>query len=151
MIKPARNVGFKSSQSAQNKRNTQYKFEELDIARRNAAMNSSRETLLREEEEERKRLRCPISTESNQEQQLPSGQPSRPLTQDKSDLTLTNMSLETVSDDDPSDLVILKDIKLLTRINLENTQDNTVQDPLRFRTKNLSNLRYHQLSNSIVR
>ena len=49
--RPQRNVGFKSSRSTQKKRNLQAKFEELDIARRNAAMNSSRETLLREEEE----------------------------------------------------------------------------------------------------
>ena len=52
--KPPRNVGFKSSKSKQKKRNLQAKFEVLDIARRNAAMNSSRETLLREEEEEKK-------------------------------------------------------------------------------------------------
>ena len=48
--KPQRNIGFKSSRATQKKRNLQSKFEELDIARRNAAMNSSRETLLREEE-----------------------------------------------------------------------------------------------------
>ena len=43
--KPQRNVGFKSSRAMQKERNLQSKFEELDIARRNAAMNSSRETL----------------------------------------------------------------------------------------------------------
>ena len=63
--KPQRNVGFKSSRTTQKKRNLQSKFEELDIARRNAAMNSSMETLLREEEEQRKRLRIPIGLESD--------------------------------------------------------------------------------------
>ena len=57
--KPQRNVGFKSSRATKKKRNLQSRFEELDMARRNAAMNSSRETLLREEEEQRKRLRFP--------------------------------------------------------------------------------------------
>ena len=52
--KPQRNVGFKSSRATQKKKNLQSKFEELDIARRNAAMNSSRETLFREEEEKTK-------------------------------------------------------------------------------------------------
>ena len=54
--KPQRNVGFKSSRATQKKRDLQTKFEELDIARRNAVMNSSRETLVREEEEQRKRF-----------------------------------------------------------------------------------------------
>ena len=53
VMKTSRNVGFKSSKSTQKKKNLQTKFEELDIARRNAAMKSSRETLLREEEEEK--------------------------------------------------------------------------------------------------
>ena len=52
--KPQRNVGFKSSRATQKKKNLQSKFEELDIARRNAAINSSRETLFREEEEKTK-------------------------------------------------------------------------------------------------
>ena len=55
--KPTRNVEFKSSKATHKKKNPQAKFEELDIARRNAAMTSSMKTLLREEEAERKRLR----------------------------------------------------------------------------------------------
>ena len=70
VIKAARNVGFKSSKATQNKKKQkkfQTKFEELDIARRNAAINFSRETLLREEQKERKRYRCPIGAEDNQD------------------------------------------------------------------------------------
>ena len=52
---------FKSSRKTQAARNKEAKFEELDIARRNAAMYSSRETLLGQEEEEQKaRLRVPL-------------------------------------------------------------------------------------------
>ena len=36
IIKPQRNVGFRSSKATQKKRNLQAKFEELDIARRNS-------------------------------------------------------------------------------------------------------------------
>ena len=71
ITKPQRNVGFRSSKATQKKRSLQAKFEELDIARRNAAMNSSRETLLRKEEEQRKRLRFPIGLESDHESSLP--------------------------------------------------------------------------------
>ena len=75
-MKLSKIVGFKSSRSTQKKRNLQPKFEELDIARRNAAMNSPGETLLqeKEEKEERKRFRYPIGLESSQEAS-PSGQP----------------------------------------------------------------------------
>ena len=72
--KPQRNVGFKSSRATQKKRNIQSNFKELDIARRNAALNSSIEALLREEEEQRKRLRFPIGLESDHESS-PSGKP----------------------------------------------------------------------------
>ena len=84
-MKSSRNIGFKSSKSTQKKRNLQAKFEKLDIARQNAAMNSSRETLLREEEEERKRLRYPIGGESNQEVSPP-GQRIRPQTKQTPDI-----------------------------------------------------------------
>ena len=65
IMKPQRNVGFRSSKATQKKRNVQSNFEELDIARRNSAMNTSRETLVREEEEQRKRLKFPIGLESD--------------------------------------------------------------------------------------
>ena len=68
VIKSARNAGLKNSKATQNKRNHQSQLKELDIARRNAAMNSSRETLLWEKEEEKKRLRFPIGKESDLEQ-----------------------------------------------------------------------------------
>ena len=55
----------------QKKRNIQAKFEELDIARRNAAMNSSRGRLLRKEEEQRKKLRFPVGLESDIESSPP--------------------------------------------------------------------------------
>ena len=107
--KPQRNVGFRSSKATQKKRILQTKFEELDIARRNAAMNSSRETLLREEEEQRKRLRFPIGLESDHESS-PSGKPhySR-ISQNES--RATNPPVETLSDDDASDLISLKELK----------------------------------------
>ena len=71
ITKPQRNVGFKSSRVTQKKRNLQAKFEELDIARRNVAINSSRETLLREEDEKRKRLRFPIGLKIDHESSPP--------------------------------------------------------------------------------
>ena len=72
--RPQKNVGYKSSRTTQKKRNLQAKFEELDIARRNAAMNSSRGTLLREEEDQRKKLRFAIGLESDLESS-PLGKP----------------------------------------------------------------------------
>ena len=110
-----RNVGFKSPNSTQKKINLQAKFEESDIARRKAAMNSSRETLLREEKEERKRLRYPIGLEIIQEASAP-GQPTCPQTANIPELTMTQTPTETISDDDASDLILLKDLKPLISI-----------------------------------
>ena len=115
--KPQRNVGFKSSRATQKKRNLQSKFEELDIARRNAAMNSSRETLLREEEEQRKRLRFPIGLESDHESS-PSGKPDHCRIR-KNELGATNYPTEDVSDDNASDLISLKELKTKTLYNPE--------------------------------
>ena len=106
--KPQRNVGFKSSRATQKKRNTQSKFEELDIARRNAAMNSSRETLLREEEEQRKRLRFPIGLESDHETS-PSGKPDHRKICENETRT-TNHLNEDLSDDNASDLIPLQEL-----------------------------------------
>ena len=118
--KPQRNVGFKSSRATQKKRNLQSKFEELDIARRNAAMNSSKETLLREEEEQRKRLRIPIGPESDQESS-PSGKPDHRKFCDN-EPGMTNDSYEDISDDNASDLISLKELKYKT--SLESTKPN---------------------------
>ena len=107
--KPQRNVELKSSRATQNKRNLQSKFEELDIARRNAAMNSSRETLLREEEEERKRLRFPIGPESDQDSS-PSGKPDHSKICEN-ELGATNYPNEDISDDNANDLISLKELK----------------------------------------
>ena len=108
-MKPQRNVGFKSSKATQKKINLQAKSEELDIARRNAAMNSSRETLLREEEEQRQRLRYPIGLESVQE----TSPPGKPVCARKSlsESRMTSSPVEFLSDDDASDLILLKDLK----------------------------------------
>ena len=110
------------------KKNLQAKFEELDIAMRNAARNSSNGTLLREEEEEKKWLRHRIGLESSQEP-IPSGQPIRPLSTHTPDVSKTNMPIERISDDDASDLILLKDLKPLVRSNLENRQDHAVHEP----------------------
>ena len=73
-------------------------------------MNSSRETLLREEEEQRKRFRFPIGLESDHETSPP-GKPvcSRHSTTES---RLTNSLVETLSDDDASDLILLKNLKI---------------------------------------
>ena len=132
VTKPSRNVEFKSSKETQKKKNLQAKFEELDIAMRNAARNSWNGTLLREEEEEeeeeKKRLRYRIGLESSQEP-IPSGQPIPPLSTHTPDVSKTNMPIETISDDDASDLILLKDLKPLVRSNLENRQDHAVHEP----------------------
>ena len=101
--RPQRNVSFKSSRATQKKRNLQDKFEELDIARRNAAMNSSREKLLREEEEQRKRLRFPFSLESGHESS-PLGKPDH-LRIGDNEIRATSNSTENSSDDNASDLI----------------------------------------------
>ena len=110
--RPQRNVGFKSSRTTQKKRNLQAKFEELDIARRNAAMNSSRETLLREEEDQRKILRFPIGLESDHKSS-PLGKPDH-LRICKNKYRATNISTEISSDDNASDLISLKELKTKT-------------------------------------
>ena len=91
-------------------------------------MNSSRETLLREEEEERKYLRYPFDRESNQEVSPP-GQPIRPQRKHTPDIFLTNPPNDTISDDNASDFFLLQDLKPLVRSNLENRQDQTAQEP----------------------
>ena len=116
-LRPQRNVGFKSSRATQKKRNLQAKFEELDIARRNAAMNSSRETLLREEEEQRKRLRFPIGLESDHESS-PLGKPDH-LRICENEYRATNNSTEISSDDNASDLISQKELKTKTVIDQE--------------------------------
>ena len=106
-MKTSKNVGFKSSMWTQKKRNLQAKIEELDIARRNAARNSPEETLLQEKEEEkeeRKRFRYPIGLESSQESS-PSGQPLHPQTTRTPNISFKNPPIETISDDDASDLI----------------------------------------------
>ena len=110
IMKPQSNIGFKSSKATQKKRNLQAKFEELEIARRNAAMNSPRETLLREEEEQRQRLRYPIGHASVQETSPP-GKPVCPR-KSLSGSRMTNSQVEFLSDDDASDLIQLKDLRI---------------------------------------
>ena len=105
-------MGFKSSRATQKKRNLQAKFEDLDIARRNAAMNNSRETLLREEEEQRKRLRFPIGLETDHESS-PLGTPDH-LRICENEYRATNNSTEISSDDNASDLISLKELKTKT-------------------------------------
>ena len=122
---PPRNAGFKSSKSTQKKRKLQAKFEELDIARRNAAMNSSRETLLREEEEEKKRLRYPIGLESLCEASPP-GQPTC-VQHDTPDRKMKNPYVEILSDDDASDLILLKDLKQQIFTDPDKRHDNSTQ------------------------
>ena len=123
----SRNVVCKSSNYTKKKRNQQAKYEELDIERRDAAVNSSRETLLREEEEERKRLRYPIGLEIIQEASPP-GQPTYPQTTNLPELTMIQAPTELIFDDDASNLIILKDLKLLVSSNLENLQEKSAQE-----------------------
>ena len=124
--KPQRNVGFKSSRTTQKKRNLQSNFEELDIARRNAAMNSSRETLLREEEEQRKRLRIPIGLESDQESS-PSGKPDHRKSCDN-EPGMMNESHEEISEDNASDLISLKDLKNKTSLEATKSEEHLISD-----------------------
>ena len=107
VTKPSRNIWFKSSKASQKKRNLQANFEELDIARRNAAMNSSRKRLLREEEEQRKRFRYLIGLESSQEP-ITSGQPIRPLLTHTPDISTTNIPIERCPTTKPAILFCLK-------------------------------------------
>ena len=126
IMKPQRNVVFKSSRATQKKRNLQLKLEELDIARRNAAMNSSRETLLREEEEQRKRLRFPIGLESDHES-IPSGKPDYSRTSEN-EHRATSSSVEILSDDNASNLISLKELKTKTLTGLEKQTEHPPPD-----------------------
>ena len=124
--KPQRNVGFKSSRATQKKKNLQSKFEELDIARRNTAMNSSRETLLREEEEQRKRPRFPIGPESDQESS-PSGKPDhRKICENE--LGAANYPNEDISDENASDLISLKELKTKTSLESAKPKEDSILD-----------------------
>ena len=140
IIKPQRNVGFRSSKATQKKRNLQAKFEELDIARQNSAMNSSRETLLREEEQ-RKRLRSPIGLEIHHESSPP-GKPDCSRNS-KTESRATNPPIETLSDDDASDLILLKDMKIQTLTDLKINQNihYKIERTLKQISRNRPNLR----------
>ena len=72
-------------------------------------MNSSRETLLREEEEQRKRLRFPISLKSDHKSS-PQGKLDH-LRICENDYRATNNSTENSSDDNASNLISLKKFK----------------------------------------
>ena len=124
--RPQRNVGFESSRATQKKRNLQAKFEELEIARQNAAMNNSRETPLREEEEQRKRLRFPIGLESDHESS-PLGKPDHLRICDN-EYRATNNSTEISSDDNASDLISLKELKTKTVTNPEKSLEYSSPD-----------------------
>ena len=76
-----------------------------------------------------------IGLESSQEVSL-LGQPIRPQTTYTSDISLTNPSVETKSDDDASDLILLKDLKPLVRSNLENRQEQPAQEPTNIKQEN---------------
>ena len=75
-------------------------------------MNSSRETLLREEEEQRKRLRFPIGLESDHESS-PSGKPDHRRIPEK-EIETTNYPTEDVLDDNASEYISLKEQKTKT-------------------------------------
>ena len=82
------------------------------------------ETLLREEEDQRKCLRLPIGTGSDLEQ-IPSGQPAQSQKQEEVETTQSplNISMEAITDGDSSELFLLKDLKPPTRVNPKRTQD----------------------------
>ena len=136
ILKPQRKAGFKSSKATQKKRNLQAKFEELDIARRNAAMNSSRETLLREEEEQRKRLRYPIGLESVHE----TSPPGKPVCPRKilSESRMTNPPVEFLSDDDASDVILLKDLKIQNLNDPKNRPEHPIHERMEIKCRNRS-------------
>ena len=126
ITKPQRNVGFKNSRATQKKKNLQAKFEELDTARRNAAMNSSRETLLREEEEQQKRLRFPIGLESDHESSPPGKLDHFRISEN--DYRATNCPAEVLSDDNASDLISLKEFKTKTLTDIEKPSEQSSPD-----------------------
>ena len=89
-------------------------------------MNSSRETLLREEEEHRKRLRIPIGPESDQESS-PSGKPDHRKICDNEPGT-TNDSDEDISDDNASKIISLKDLKYKTSLEATKSEKHPILD-----------------------
>ena len=89
-------------------------------------MNSSRETLLREEEEQRKRLRIPIGPESDQESS-PSGKPDHRKSCDNEPGTM-NDPYEEISDDNASDLISLKDLKDKTSLEATKSEEHPISD-----------------------
>ena len=84
-------------------------------------MNSSRETLLREEEEQRKRLRIPIGLKSDQESS-PSGKPDHRKSCDN-EPGMMNESYEGISDDNASDLISLKDLRIKHHLKPQNRRN----------------------------
>ena len=89
-------------------------------------MNGSRETLLREEEEQRKRLRTPIGLESDQESS-PSGKPDL----HKSCVNEPGVMIEPreeISDDNASDLISLKDLKDKTLLEATKSDEHLISD-----------------------
>ena len=89
-------------------------------------MNSSRQTLLREKEEQRKRLRIPIGPESDQESK-PSGKPDHRKNCDNEPGT-TNDPYEEISDDNVSDLISLKDLKYKTSFEATKSEEHPISD-----------------------
>ena len=89
-------------------------------------MNSSRETLLSEEEEQRKRLRIPIGPESDQESS-PSSKPDHRKICDNEPGT-TNDSYEDISDDNASDLISLKELKYKTSLESTKPEEHPIFD-----------------------
>ena len=87
-------------------------------------MNSSGETLLREEEEQQKRLRFPIGLESDHE----ISPPGKPVCSRNSKTEMTNPPGETLSDDDASDLIQLKDLKIQTLTDPKNRPEHPLQE-----------------------
>ena len=79
-------------------------------------MNSSRETLLREEEEQRTRLRFLIGLESDYKSSPPGNSDYSRMS--KRERRATNSSAETLSDDNASDLISLKELKTKTLTDL---------------------------------
>ena len=89
-------------------------------------MNSSREILLREEEEQRKRLRIPIGLESDQESS-PSGKPDHRKSCDN-EHGMMNESYVEISDDNASDLISLKDLKGKTSLEATKSEEHLISD-----------------------
>ena len=89
-------------------------------------MNSSRETLLREEEEQRKRLRIPIGLKSEQESR-PSCKPDHRKSCDN-EPGMMNESQEEISDDNASDLISLKYLKNKTSLEATKSEEHLIFD-----------------------